>query len=199
MQVCAIFHEPNPRWIASKINRIKMVAPDETVVEFGLVETGYILDRRIFDYDLAQYAAQEGAQIVTKAYVDGLIIKDDKVAGVKGIHLGERFEKKAKIVVGADGVESRVGRWAGLQTHLKLKDMESGIQKTVAGIEVTENMFEFYLSKNGLQAVIYGYFLKGKIKQILVWVSLAIMQKTAKQHINFWMSSFIGNIPKLLF
>ena len=94
-----IFHEPNPRWIASTINRIKLVAPNETVVEFDLVETGYILDRRIFDYDLAQYAAQEGAQIVTKAYVDGLIIEDDKVAGVKGIHLGERFEKKAKIMI----------------------------------------------------------------------------------------------------
>ena len=159
-----LFVEPDPRWITSKINRIKMVAPNETVVEFDLVETGYILDRRIFDYDLAQYAAQEGAQIVTKAYVDGLIIEDDKVAGVKGIHLGERFEKKAKIVVGADGVESRVGRWAGLQTHLKLKDMESGIQKTVAGIEVTENMFEFYLSKKWAPGGYLWLFPKGKNK-----------------------------------
>jgi digeranylgeranylglycerophospholipid reductase len=157
-----LFVEPNPRWITSHIDRIKMVAPDETVVEFDLVEKGYILDRRIFDYDLAQYAAQEGAQIVTKAYVDGLIIEDDKVVGVKGTYLGEPFKKRAKIVVGADGVESRVGRWAGLKTHLKLKDMESGIQKTVAGIEVTDNMFEFYLSRKWAPGGYLWVFPKGK-------------------------------------
>ena len=118
-----IFHEPDPRWIASTINRIRLIAPNETVVEFDLQQKGYILDRRIFDYDLAEYASSAGAQIVTKAYVDDLIIENDRVVGVKGTHVGERFEKRANIVVGADGVESRVGRWAGLNTcHLFSSD-----------------------------------------------------------------------------
>ena len=99
-----IFHEPDPRWIASTINRIKLIAPNETVVEFDLQQKGYILDRRIFDYDLAEYASAAGAQIVTKAYIDGLIIEDDKVVGVQGTHVGDRFEKRAKIVVGADRI-----------------------------------------------------------------------------------------------
>jgi len=159
-----IFHEPNPRWIASTITRIKLVAPNETVVEFNLSEKGYILDRRIFDYDLAEYATKAGAMVVTKAYVDGLLIEDDKVVGVKGTHIGDRFEKRAKIVVGADGVESRVGRWAGLETTCKLKDIESGIQKTVTGIDVDEHMFEFYLSKNWAPGGYVWVFPKGKNK-----------------------------------
>ncbi len=159
-----IFHEPNPRWIASTINRIKLVAPNETVVEFDLRQKGYILDRRIFDYDLAEFASIAGAQIVTKAYIDGLIIEDDKVVGVKGTHVGERFEKRAKIVVGADGVESRVGRWAGLKTTVKLKDMECGIQKTVTGIDVNEHMFDFYLSKKWAPGGYLWVFPKGKHK-----------------------------------
>ncbi|MDP5957272.1 MAG: NAD(P)/FAD-dependent oxidoreductase [Candidatus Marinimicrobia bacterium] len=159
-----IFHEPNPRWIASTINRIKLVAPNETVVEFDLHQKGYILDRRIFDYDLAEFASIAGAQIVTKAYIDGLIIEDDKVVGVKGTHVGERFEKRAKIVVGADGVESRVGRWAGLKTTVKLKDMECGIQKTVTGIDVNEHMFDFYLSKKWAPGGYLWVFPKGKHK-----------------------------------
>jgi digeranylgeranylglycerophospholipid reductase len=159
-----IFHEPNPRWIASTINRIKLVAPNETVVEFDLHQKGYILDRRIFDYDLAEFASIAGAQIVTKAYIDGLIIEDDKVVGVKGTHVGERFEKRAKIVVGADGVESRVGRWAGLKTTVKLKDMECGIQKTVTGIDVDEHMFDFYLSKKWAPGGYLWVFPKGKHK-----------------------------------
>ncbi len=155
------FVDLNPRWLASTIDRIRLIAPDDTEIEFDLSEKGYILDRRIFDYDLAQYAAADGAQIVTKAYVDGLIIEDDKVVGVKGTHIGERFEKRSRIVVGADGVESRVGRWAGFKTVLRLKDIESGIQKTVTGIECQENMFDFYLSNRRAPGGYLWIFPKG--------------------------------------
>lgn len=159
-----IFHEPDPRWIASTINRIRLIAPNETMVEFDLQQKGYILDRRIFDYDLAEYASSAGAQIVTKAYVDDVIIENDRVVGVKGTHVGERFEKRAKIVVGADGVESRVGRWAGLKTTVKLKNMECGIQKTVTGIDVDDHMFEFYLSRRWAPGGYLWVFPKGKNK-----------------------------------
>ncbi len=141
-----IFHEPQDRWIRSSIDRIKLVAPNKTEVEFGLKEHGYILDRRIFDYDLAQFAGNAGAKIITKAYVNGLLFDNDVVCGVKGLYLNEPFELKAKLVIGADGVESRVGRFAGISTNIKLKDMESAIQKTVSGIDVQSNRFDFYLS-----------------------------------------------------
>ena len=68
------FHDPDPRWIQSTIDRIKLTAPKGTEIEFDLNDKGYILDRRIFDYDLAHMAGQEGARVVTKAYVNGLII-----------------------------------------------------------------------------------------------------------------------------
>ncbi|MFH1851572.1 MAG: NAD(P)/FAD-dependent oxidoreductase [Candidatus Neomarinimicrobiota bacterium] len=156
-----IFHEPQARWIKTTINRIKLVAPNETTIEFDLQDKGYILDRRIFDYDLAHLAAAAGAQIVTKAYVDGLIIDDDRVAGVTGQYLGEPFTVHSKLVVGADGVESRVGRWAGIRTQLKLKDMESAIQKTVSGIAVRENMFEFHMSMKWAPGGYVWVFPKG--------------------------------------
>ena len=157
-----LFFEPDPRWLATTIDRIRLIAPDDTEIEFEMQEKGYILDRRIFDYDLAQYAANEGAKIVTKAYVDDLIIDDDQVVGVKGVHLGERFEIRSKIVVGADGIESRVGRWAGLKTVLKLKDIESGIQKTVTGIECEDNVFDFYVSRERAPGGYLWVFPKGK-------------------------------------
>ena len=155
------FHDPDPRWILSTIDRIKLTAPNGTEIEFDLNDKGYILDRRIFDYDLAHMAAQEGAMIVTKAYVNGLIIDDDMVCGVKGNYLNSPFEVKAKFVIGADGVESRVGRWGGLRTQVKLKDMESGIQKTISGIEVQSNKFEFYLSRKWAPGGYLWVFPKG--------------------------------------
>ena len=142
-----IFVEPDPRWIKSVITKLRLISPNGHKIDVDLKQKGYILDRRIFDYDLAQYAAIEGAQIVCKAYVDGLLFDGDKVSGVKGEYLGEPFEVKSKLVIGADGVESRVGRWAGLNTVVKMKDMESAIQKTISGIEVNEHRFDFYMSR----------------------------------------------------
>ncbi|MCH8069165.1 MAG: NAD(P)/FAD-dependent oxidoreductase [Candidatus Marinimicrobia bacterium] len=156
-----IFMEPDPRWIKSTITRIRLVSPSGHEIEFDLKAKGYILDRRIFDYDLAQYAAQEGATIVTKAYVSGLLFDGDYITGVKGQYFGEDFEVSSKIVIGADGVESRVGRWAGLRTQLKMKDMESAIQKTVTGIDVDEHRFDFYLSRKRAPGGYVWIFPKG--------------------------------------
>ncbi|MFQ6613926.1 MAG: NAD(P)/FAD-dependent oxidoreductase [Fidelibacterota bacterium] len=156
-----IFHEPDPRWIRSTIDRIRMIAPDETVIEFPLKETGYILDRRIFDLDLARFATEAGARIFTKTYVNGLLFHDDLITGVRGLYLNQPFTVEAKLVIGADGVESRVGRWAGIRTQLKLKDVESALQKTVSGIDVSSNIFEFYLSEKWAPGGYLWVFPKG--------------------------------------
>lgn len=157
-----IFHSVEKEWINSIITRIRLVAPNETAIEFDLNESGYILDRKIFDLALAKKAEDNGAIINTEAYVNGLIFDEDKVVGVTGEYQGESFSLTAKIIVGADGVESRVGRWAGLSTHVKLKDMESAIQKTVTGIDVENHIFEFYLSKNWAPGGYLWVFPKGK-------------------------------------
>ena len=156
-----IFVEPDPRWIKSVITKLRLISPNGRTIDVDLKQKGYILDRRIFDYDLAQYAAVEGAQIVCKAYVYGLLFDDDKVSGVKGEYLGEPFEVKSKLVIGADGVESRVGRWAGLNTVVKMKDMESAIQKTISGIEVNEHRFDFYMSREWAPGGYLWIFPKG--------------------------------------
>ncbi|HJM47249.1 MAG TPA: NAD(P)/FAD-dependent oxidoreductase, partial [Candidatus Marinimicrobia bacterium] len=157
-----IFHSVEKEWINSIITRIRLVAPNETAIEFDLNESGYILDRKIFDLALAKKAEDNGAIINTEAYVNGLIFDEDKVVGVTGEYQGESFSLTAKIIVGADGVESRVGRWAGLSTHVKLKDMESAIQKTVTGIDVENHIFEFYLSRNWAPGGYLWVFPKGK-------------------------------------
>ena len=73
------FIEPNPKWIASTVRYFKLVAPDGTVIKPNIEGFGYILERRIFDYELAKLATYCGAEIVTKAYVNGLIMNDGKI------------------------------------------------------------------------------------------------------------------------
>ncbi len=156
-----IFHEPQKRWIKSTIKRLRLIPPSEKAIDLNLQQIGYILDRRVFDYDLGEYASQAGAQIVTKAYVTGLIIKNDFVSGVTGIFMGQPFNIESKLVIAADGVESRVGRWAGLKTNIKMKDMESAYQKTITGIEVDENRFDIYVSRKWAPGGYLWIFPKG--------------------------------------
>lgn len=138
--------EPRDRWIANKIDAVRLIAPDNTVVNVVHQKGGYILDRKIFDLDLAQMAAQEGVEIVTKAYVFDLLKKDGFISGVKVKHLNNEYEINARIVIGADGVESRVGRWAGLNTHVGLHDIESCAQMTLADIDIDRRYCDFYFS-----------------------------------------------------
>ena len=157
-----LFFEPRDKWITATVSKLRLISPSGKEIDLDLKEKGYILDRRIFDYDLAQFAAAEGAQIVTRVYVSGLLLNNGCVVGVKGEYEGEPFEIRAKIIIGADGVESRVGRWAGLKTQLKMKDMESCAQKTITGISIDDTRFDFYLSKKWAPGGYLWIFPKGK-------------------------------------
>lgn len=140
--------EPKESWLANRIESVRLIAPDGTSVDVAHPDGGYILNRKIFDQDLAQLAATEGAEILTKAYVHELIKQDGFITGVKVNYLGEEFEIKARLVIGADGVESRVGRWAGIKTHVSLHDMESCAQMTIANIQLDRRHCDFYFSSN---------------------------------------------------
>ena len=138
------FVKPDPRWIAVEIDKFSFIAPDKTRIDVGFEGKGCILERKLFDYELANQASQAGTDILTRAYVNGLLFEENKPAGVKFEYQGIQKEVKSKLVIGADGVESRVGRWAGLTTHSDFRDMESGIQVTVANIDVEEDTCYLY-------------------------------------------------------
>jgi digeranylgeranylglycerophospholipid reductase len=138
--------EPRSEWISNKIEAVRLFAPDGTIVKVHHDDIGFILDRKRFDYDLAMMAAQQGVKVVTKAYVYGLLNENGLITGVKVLHLGTHYQINARIVIGADGVESRVGRWAGLKTNVRLKDIETCVQMTVSNIKLERGYCDFYFS-----------------------------------------------------
>lgn len=168
------FIEPNDKWITAKINKYAFISPNEqeVVIEFD-EENGYVLERRIFDYELGKLATEAGAHIQTRVYVNGLILEGDKVCGVKAEYQGEQIEIKSKIVIGADGVESRVGRWAGIKTHIDHRDMEACFQVTATNVDnIDPNTLYFYLGSNYAPGGYFWVFPKGeKIANIGLGVS----------------------------
>ncbi|MFL5563139.1 MAG: NAD(P)/FAD-dependent oxidoreductase [Gemmatimonadaceae bacterium] len=121
-------------WISRRITRVIFWAPDGTEVRVAEGDVGYILDRTRFEPALAADAGREGAEIRTGTEVVG-IARDGSgwVARTRGPR-GEGIVR-ARFIIGADGVESMIGRWAGLDTRVPSRDMESCAQYVVSGID----------------------------------------------------------------
>jgi digeranylgeranylglycerophospholipid reductase len=183
------FITADEKWIAAKIDKFSFIAPNESEVTVQLSDVAFVLERRLFDYELARTAADAGVEILTRAYVNGLIIEDGKVCGVKFEFHGEQKEVRAKIVIAADGVESRVGRWAGIETHVDFREMESAVQVTAANIPINQDTLYFYF---GIDVAPSGYlwiFPKGHNKaNIGIGVSGSIgKKKSALSYLNNFM------------
>ncbi len=144
--------KPDHRWICADLKGSCIYSPDGTAVEMSAemsgAEVGYVLERKIFDRVLADESAMAGAEVMVKTRATGLIIEDGTICGVKLMHMGEEYTVRSKIVIGADGMESKVGRWAGIDTSVKPKDMESCIQYLVSGANIDQGYCYFYLGND---------------------------------------------------
>ncbi len=153
--------EIQPHWIARRITGAVLIAPSGAEVGLSSNQVGYVLHRKQFDYDLARMAARAGVEVYTKAYVQGLLMGKTGVTGVVVEHLGTRQAISATLVIAADGVESRLGRWAGLDTRCTLQDLESCAQVTIANYDGDPAVCRFYFSNESFPGGYGWIFPKG--------------------------------------
>jgi digeranylgeranylglycerophospholipid reductase len=142
------FVAPDKRWICAEVNGANIYAPDGMKVVLSgakMEEVGYVLERRIFDKFLASEAARAGAEIRVKTEAYGIIEEDGYAKGVYARCMGEDTRIHAQVVVGADGVESRVGRWAGIKTRLRPSDISICAEFLMCDIELNKGYSEFFL------------------------------------------------------
>lgn len=121
-------------WTLRRITRVIFLAPDGTEVSVAERDVGWILDRTRFDAHLAAEAGREGAVVRVSTEVTGLSRHDGRWHAALTTPRGEETVE-ARLVIGADGVESMVGRWAGIDTRVRSRDMESCAQYVVHDIE----------------------------------------------------------------
>ena len=134
--------QPDKRWIAAEVKGSKILAPDGTEIkmseEASSGKAGYNLDRKVFDRALAQKAAMAGSEVMVKTRATGLLRKNGHISGINAMYMGENHEINADIVIGADGVESKIGRWGGIDTCLKPADINTCTQFLVSNIDAGE-------------------------------------------------------------
>ncbi len=191
----APFVEPDKKFIAAEIRNFKLIAPDGTAVKPNIEGLGYVLDRKVFDYELARIAADEGAEIATKAYVDGIEKSDGSITGVTVQYHGEKLALRSKIVIGADGVESRVGRWAGIDTTVSMHDMESAAQVTAANIDVEQDTCYFYFGEKYAPGGYLWVFPKGN-NTANIGLAIAADRSKQKHALKFLGEFMEENFPR---
>ena len=190
------FIEPDKKFIASTCRKLRFISPNGNFSTIPIEGKGYVLERRIFDYELAKIATDCGAQVITKAYVYDLLKNENgNASGVKALIKDEKIEIKSKIVIAADGVESRVGKWAGIDTTCRIDDMESCAQVTVSGIEFTEERLDLYFGKSVAPGGYVWIFPKGKnTANIGIGIStIDAKEKSAIKYLNEFMEKHFPN------
>jgi digeranylgeranylglycerophospholipid reductase len=182
------------RCIAQRISGAAIYAPNmkRVSVDFGK-DTGYVVERKVFDKWLAFEASRAGAYVQAKTEAKGLLKDGDFVSGVIVETGGEEQEVKAKVVVAADGVESTVARKAGLDTTNSLKNIDSGYQYEMSNLRIEDpRKIHLYF---GNQVAPRGYvwiFPKGK-DVANVGIGTALAEKPAKAYLD----AFIQGHPEI--
>jgi digeranylgeranylglycerophospholipid reductase len=187
------------RWIAGEMDGARIYSPDKTHVTLAAGqagnETGYVVYRDIFDQELAKQAMKAGAKYMMNTQATGLLKDGDKIIGVKAKHFDEELEIHAKIIVGADGVESKVGQWAGIKTRLDPKDLETCCQYTLTDIDVKDAFCEFYLGKEIAPGGYVWVFPKGKgIANVGIGILASLSESGMAKKL---LDRFIENDPRL--
>lgn len=187
------------RWIASSMDGARIYSPDGTMVKLSADmagnETGYVIYRDIFDQELARLAARAGAKIMMNTTAIGLLKDNDKIKGLKAKQFGEEFEIEADIIVGADGVESKVGQWGGIATKLKPKDLETCAQYTLSNVECKDAYCDFYLGKEIAPGGYIWVFPKGKdIANVGIGILASLSESGMAKKL---LDKFIANDPRL--
>jgi len=191
--------KPDPRWIAGRTNAVKIVSPSGVVVRITekkiVGKLGYILDRKVFDKHLATLAAKEGADIKVGTLVDGLIMESGKIKGVRAHEIDGRLEVLADVIIAADGIGSRIARWAGMNTALKLVDIESGVQFQMVGIDFeSSSTMEFYIGSKIVPGGYVWIFPKG---EDMANVGLGVLGSRAERPAIEYLRDFVNKMPSL--
>ena len=188
--------EKDDSWVRRKIIGFTAYAPDGRFVRHDYKDgpEGYIIERKVFDKHLAEKAVEAGARVISRAEVTGLLKKDGKVCGVEAEINEKKEEIKGKIVIAADGVESKIAREAGIDTTLKLSDAIAGAQFEMANIDIDPDRIEMYFGNEMAPGGYVWIFPKG---EHIANVGIGVRKPYSKKKAIEYLKEFIEKRPGL--
>ena len=174
---------PDKAFVVNEVEGARVVAPDGTSFVLderrGGNETGYVLERDLFDRHLAKEAAKAGAEVMIRTSAVGLLREDGRVVGARCEHFADTFDVRARVVIGADGFESQVGRWAGLETHLRARDIDACLQYTLVGVAGDARYNDLYLGSCAPGGYAWTFWKAPDVANVGIGVNLSKIRDRA--------------------
>ncbi len=169
----------------------RQIKPNQYGASENLNALGYVVDRRRFDRYLATQAERAGVTIWLKTEALGYRVLGDGSCEIDLQKYNELITVKAKVVVGADGVQSQVGKWAGIKTHIKLSELASCLQFVVDGV-TTEGLLEIVTGNQWAPGGYAWVFPKGHgYAEIGLGITKTMCTGNAQEYLdNFIKNSF---------
>ena len=162
---------------------------DEYGAEAGKVPLGYVVDRRRFDRYLMTKAIQAGAEAWLKTEGKGYTCDGDGLATVLLERYGEASSVRCRCVIGADGLMSQVGKWAGLRTHIRIGELAACLQYVCEGVD-SKGLLEIITGNAWAPGGYAWVFPKGHgYTEIGLGVTPNHTPLSAKQHLQHFMEN----------
>ncbi|MDY6965267.1 MAG: NAD(P)/FAD-dependent oxidoreductase [Halobacteriota archaeon] len=193
------FIKPDKKWVCGEMIGAHIYSPDGTVVTMSEEmlggEVGYVLDRKIFDRVLAHRAIDAGAEMMVKTSATDLLRSNGSVKGATIRHMGDKYDISSDIVIGADGVESKVGRWGGIDTTLKPIDIDTCAQFLMTNVDVDPEYINMYFGNEVAKGGYAWAFPKGD-GRANVGVGIAGSNSGDKRRAYDYLKKFVKRFPE---
>lgn len=181
-----------PDIVKQEIDGGILIAPNgkEAVVHIPEGGTGAIIERSQFEKKLAAEAIRAGAKVMLKCDVFDVIKNDGYVEGIRARHEGKNIDLKCKILVGSDGVDSTIGRLAGLKTTMPPSECDSGYQYEMANLPLKDQRkIELYFGNDIAPRGYVWIFPKGDdVANVGIGIN-GSMEHNAKYYLDKWIDS----------
>jgi len=171
---------------SAQVHSVTFGSPDLTTVNIPFrpsqksnQPTGLVVRRLVFDRFMFSEASEVAEQVYEEFEVNGLIIENGCVIGVKGQHRPTQREDVfyGKIIIGADGFNSVVGRGLGLYKH----DPEHwvvALRQYYRGVGGLDKQIELHF----IDEVIPGYFWIFPVDDHKANVGIGMLHASMKKH-----------------
>lgn len=167
----------------------RSLKPEKYGVGAGKKPLGYVVDRRRFDRYLMTLAERAGVEVWLKT--EGINYKplEDGTCEVHLLRFNKEIKLRTNVLIGADGLQSQVGKWAGLQTHIKMTELASCLQFVVDKVE-TNGMLEIVTGHEWAPGGYAWLFPKG---HGYAEVGLGVIRTMTKENAQWHLDHFIKN------
>lgn len=167
----------------------RQLKPEEYGPEDHQKPLGYVVDRRRFDRYLMTLAERAGVTCMLKTEGLGYTALDDHYCRVDLRHFNRTFSVTCRVLVGADGLMSQVGKWAGLRTHIKITELASCLQFVVDQVE-THGLLEIITGHEWAPGGYAWVFPKGHgYAEIGLGVIPTMTDNDAQWHVQHFMEN----------